>query len=221
MPRNKDLKRLVRARMTKTGEAYTAARSQILRKSATPRPQDYASLAGMADAAVEEKTGRSWEQWVRTLDKHDASAMAHRDIARLVSGTYKVQDWWSQTVTVGYERIKGLRVRGQRRDGTYEASKSRTYNVSVKALFEGWADAAVRTRWLAEPNARVRSSTAPKAMRIVWPDGSVVLVGFMAKGDNKSSVAVAHTKLPDRDAVNQRKQYWAGRLDALGDILAQ
>ena len=38
MPRNKDLKRLVRARMSKTGESYTAARSQILSKS-KPKPK--------------------------------------------------------------------------------------------------------------------------------------------------------------------------------------
>jgi hypothetical protein len=32
MPQNKDLKRLVRARMTKTGEADTAARAHINKK---------------------------------------------------------------------------------------------------------------------------------------------------------------------------------------------
>ena len=56
MPRDKDLKRLVRARMKKTGEAYTAARAQVLRKSpkpATPSPE-YAKLAGMADDARRE-----------------------------------------------------------------------------------------------------------------------------------------------------------------------
>ena len=35
MPRNKDLKRLVRARMQKTGEAYTAARAHIDKASTT------------------------------------------------------------------------------------------------------------------------------------------------------------------------------------------
>ena len=30
MPRNKDLKRLVRARMSKTGESYTAARTKVI-----------------------------------------------------------------------------------------------------------------------------------------------------------------------------------------------
>jgi hypothetical protein len=218
MPREKDLKRLVRARMTKTGEAYTAARTQILRKTSTPRP-DYATVAGMADAPLEAKTGRTWEQWVRTLDQHDAARMAHPDIARLVSDTYGVQAWWTQTVTVGYERIKGLRVRGQRRDGTYEASKSRTFNVPVAELFDAWAEAPVRKRWLDAAGAKVRSATAPKAMRILWPDGSVVIVGFTAKGPAKSSVAIAHTKLPDRETANQLKGYWAERFDALADAL--
>ena len=44
--------------------------------------------------------------------------MSHTEIAAMVNKTWKVDGWWSQTVTVGYERIKGLRARGQRRDGT-------------------------------------------------------------------------------------------------------
>ena len=61
MPTNKDLKRLVRARMTKTGEAYTAARAHIISKpktklrskSASVAPaMDYAAAAGMSDARM-------------------------------------------------------------------------------------------------------------------------------------------------------------------------
>ncbi len=37
MPSQKDLKRLVRARMQKTGEAYTAARAQLLAKPSRAR----------------------------------------------------------------------------------------------------------------------------------------------------------------------------------------
>ncbi|HYC51487.1 MAG TPA: hypothetical protein VEB19_10305 [Gemmatimonadaceae bacterium] len=94
MPVNKDLKRLVRARMEKTGEAYTAARAQLLKKP------DYAKVAGMADAKVQAKTGRTWEEWMRVLDSHDASTMAHRDIAMLVSGTYGAPDWWTDGVSL-------------------------------------------------------------------------------------------------------------------------
>ena len=48
---------------------------------------------------------------------------------------YKVPGWWAQTVTVGYERIKGLRAVGQRRDGTFEANKSRTFAVPLARLY--------------------------------------------------------------------------------------
>ena len=232
MTRNKDLKRLVRARMKKTGEAYTAARAQITRKStakaaaasapvATTNPKDYAALAGMSDAVIKQKTGCTWERWVKSLDYHGAEQMPHRDIAALVNEKYKIDGWWSQSVTVGYERIKGLRARGQRRDGTYEASKSRTYNVSVTTLFDAWADASIRKRWLDGASVKVRAATAPKSMRLGWTDGSIIAVGFTAKAKAKSSVALAHTKLPDRESAGRFKQYWSERLDALGEMLAE
>ena len=221
MPRNKDLKRLVRARMSKTGESYTAARSQILSKS-KPKAKtvDYAALAGTKDAALKQKTGCTWERWVRALDHDGADRMSHRDIAALVSKKYKVADWWAQTVTVGYERIKGLRARGQRRDGTYEATKSRTFNVPVETLFDAWADARVRGRWLSDAAVKVRRATAPKSMRLDWSDRSIIAIGFMSKGASKSSVAVQHAKLPDKKKADELKRYWSERLDALGDVLA-
>ena len=237
MPRNKDLKRLVRARMKKTGEAYTAALSHISRKSksatlsnsaassATPRSatrsMDYAAVAGMSDEKIKAKTGCTWDRWVYALDRRGAEKMSHRDIAILVNEKYKIDGWWSQTVTVGYERIKGLRARGQRRDGSYEATKSRTFTVPVTALFDAWAEPRLRRRWLNGANVKVRTATAPKSMRLDWKDRSIIAVGFAAKGTSKSSVAVQHTKLPDRETAERLKQYWSDRLDALGEILSE
>src|SRR5438128_9518271 len=129
MPKQKDLKRIVRTRMQKTGESYTAARLQVLKK----KDADFAELAGMSDAAIRKATGRSWAEWVKLLDDAGATSKPHRDIASYVS-SLGVPDWWSQMLTVGYERIRGLRARGQRRGGLWEASKSRTFNVPVKKL---------------------------------------------------------------------------------------
>ena len=240
MPINKDLKRLVRARMRKTGEAYTAARAHITKKPrtktvseaagrsalrATPnaasKPTAYAAVAGMSDEKLKAKTGCTWERWVYALDRRGAEQMSHRDIAALVSEKYKVDGWWSQTVTVGYERIKGLRARGQRRDGTYEASKSRTFNVPVTTLFDAWADTSARRRWLNGEDVKIRTATAPKSMRLDWTDRSIIAVGFAAKGKSKSSVAVQHTKLSDRETADRLKQYWSDRLDALGEVLSE
>ncbi len=240
MPRNKDLKRLVRARMRKTGEAYTAARAHISKKPkattvsaaagpsaprVTPdsasKPTDYAAVAGMSDETLKAKTGCTWERWVYALDRRGAAQLSHGEIAALVNTKYKVDGWWSQMVTVGYERIKGLRARGQRLDGTYEASKSRTFNVPVTTLFDAWADASVRQRWLNGASVKVRTATSPKSMRLGWSDRSIIAVGFMAKGKSKSTVALAHTKLPDRETANRLKQYWSDRLDALGEVLSE
>jgi hypothetical protein len=229
MPQNKDLKRLVRARMEKTGESYTSARAQITAKptrkratttAPTPVTADYAKLAGMSDDVVNEKTGSTWERWVRSLDVDGADRLPHKDIARLINTKYKVGPWWGQMVAVGYERIKGLRARGQQRDGTYGATKSRTFNVPVETLFRAWADAKIRKRWLGTRGVKVRTATAPKSMRLDWPDGGIVAVGFVAKGKGKSSVALEHSKLRDRETVKQIKAYWAERLEVLQTVLS-
>ncbi|MEA3245584.1 MAG: hypothetical protein U9Q74_05455 [Gemmatimonadota bacterium] len=237
MTRNKDFKRLVRTRMRKTGESYTAARAQMLRRSspplaatpgpaatpghaATPGPVDYARIAGMSDATIKAKTGCAWDKWVKSLDHHGAAKMAHRDIAALIRDKYKTSNWWTQTVAVGYERIRGLRATGQRRDGTFSASKSRTFPVPVARLYDAWATPAGRRRWLKAPGIRVRTATRPRSMRLDGPNGGIVAVGFAAKGPGRSSVAVQQDGLATRADAERIKAEWASRLDALGAALA-
>ena len=142
MPIQKDLKKIVRTRMQKTGEAYTTARLHVVSKQ-----PDYAELAGMSDAAVRKATGRNWKEWVSTLDAVKANEKPHAEIAEYVH-SIGTRDWWSQTVTVGYERIRGLRDKGQRRGGSYEASKSRTFNVPIDKLYAAFSNARLRRKWL-------------------------------------------------------------------------
>lgn len=53
-------------------------------------------------------------------------------------------------------------------------------------------------------------------MRLGWSDGTIIAVGFTPKGKSKSSVAVQHTKLPDRETAERLRKYWTDRFDALG-----
>ena len=202
MTRQKDLKRVIRARMQKTGESYTAARLHIVKP-------DYATLAGMSDAAIKRGTGCNWEKWVRTLDHRGARNMRHGEIARLAH-EYGASDWWAQSVAVGYERIKGLRARGQMRSGTWTATKSRTFAVPVTTLFE-----AFRKSLPAE--VRVRTARAPKTMRVTWEDGSIIAIGFTDKGA-KSAVALEHSGLKSKDDVDRVKRMWSERLDHLAAL---
>ena len=215
MPKNKDLKNLVRARMEKTGESYTTARLHLVRKKEAPAP-DYDALSGMKSAVMKEKTGRDWPEWVKVLDTFDGANKPHRETAQYVS-SLGTPDWWSQMVTVGYERIRGLRAIGQRRSGAWEASKSRTFAVPVATLFEAFANSRKRARWLT--GAKVKSSTKDKAMRVVLEDGTSAVFGFLVKGDAKSSVAVQHMKLPDKAAVETSKKFWSEKFDALAQVI--
>ena len=227
MPTNKDFKRLVRARMKKTGEAYTAARSQILRKKNALKPvprasvADYAERAGMSDAALQEKTGRTWALWVAALDRAGAHEWPHRRIAKHLREDLGMPSWWCQMVAVGYERIKGLREIGQRHDGAYEASKSKTFAVPVGRLYRAWKDPRVRRRWLPGAKLTVRTATTDRSMRITWGDGTTVDAWFVSKGPGKSQVAIAHAKLKDKADVAGRKAYWGDRLEALERILVK
>jgi hypothetical protein len=239
MPRDKDFKRRVRSRMQKTGESYTTARAQLLAKppaeTATPAPSGapaaapgalspttYADLAGMSDDAVEAKTGRTWPGWVELLDADGWAERPHREIAAHLKDDLGLPAWWSQTVTVGYERIKGLRDVGQRRtDGTYEANKSKTFHVPVATLYAAFDDPARRRRWLPGIDLTVRTASAEKSARLTWPDGTHVDLAFAAKGDAKSQLAVQHRKLADPAEIESRKAYWAERLKVLGEVLAE
>ena len=231
MPTQKDFKRLVRARMRKTGEAYTAARAQLLNRSETqvprsardddtqPEKPDYAKLAGMSDEKVKENTGCTWERWVYALDRKKAYELPHRELAQLIKDKYKTADWWTQTVAVGYERIKGLRARGQQRDGSYSANKSRTFTVPIESLFEAWTDTKTRNKWLADKNVRIRKATSLKSIRLEQ-DGSIIAVMFTKRGPAKSAVAIDEGKLPSKEAAEAVKQYWSDRFDDLQVVLS-
>ena len=228
MPANKDFKRLVRGRMRKTGESYTAARANLLEQkpaaahpvAAPPAAPEYAKLAGRSDAILKARTGCTWERWVKALDYAQAYTWTHREIARHVQEKYQVPGWWAQAVTVGYERIKGLRAAGQRRDGSFEANKSRTFAVSLVRLYRAWHDARTRARWLPGVELTVRTATRGKSMRITWPDRTSVSVGVASRGTGKSQVAIQHGKLADRAAAARTRTYWAERLDALRLLLS-
>ncbi len=185
-----------------------------------PSDTRLAELAGMSDDVVRSRTGRSLKQWVRELDAIGARSMPHREIARRVHDDYGVSGWWSQSVTVAYERIRGLREIGQRRgSGTFDANKSKTFAVPLSRLYRAFAVKATRDRWLPGVALKIRTSTRNKSMRMTWPDGTSVHVYFTATGPRKTQLAVQHVGLPDRKDVTARKEFWAERMEALAEVL--
>jgi hypothetical protein len=224
MPRQKDLKRHVRARMQKTGESYTAARAHLVRKpvdserpAAPLLPANYLARARMSDDAVQLKTGKTWPQWVTALDAIGAAGMPHREIATRVH-EMGVPGWWAQNVTCAYERIRGLRESGQSREGVYTAHKSRTFAVNVDRLFDAFSSAPLRSRWLAVEGLKISKATRAKYVRMRWSDGAHIEVVLMQKGERKSQAAIQHGDLPDKAGVREAKAFWGDRFDALAAL---
>jgi hypothetical protein len=215
MPKQKDLKRVVRTRMSKTGESYTAARAQVVKQQVT----DFAAVAGMKDASVEKRTGRDWRGWVGVLDRAGARSKPHGEIATLLYEQHGLDGWWAQMVTVGYERIRGLRDKGQRRGGGYEVGKSKTLPVPMERLWAAFEGRA-RRRWL-DAELTVKKATPGKSLRVQWTDGTPIEFYFVKKGPAKSQVALQHRELPTKARAEELRVFWGERLEALAEHLGE
>ena len=248
MTERKSLKRRVRVRMSKTGERYTAARHQMLAKgSIEPAPSDtppasaaevdapapaqaaelspapsetmFRSDRGDAEAAALARTGRPRREWFALLDEWGAAERPHPEIARWLIDEHGVDGWWAQELTVSYEMAIGRRKPGQRADG-FSITGSKTVGVPVERLYAAFLDETMRSRWLPAGSLRVRTATPHRTARFDWQDGATrIAVGFTAKGETRSSVALDHERLPDAEAAATMKAFWRERLEELKGLL--
>jgi hypothetical protein len=217
MTRQKSFKRLVRSRMEKTGESYTAARASLL------APKDAKSTEGavltVSEEGIRNRTGRGWEQWFDLLDEWGAPERSHGEIARWLSEENGIDGWSAQAVTVSYERARRGRAVGERPEG-FAITASKTVAVPIERLFDAFVDDSVRERWLPDGRLRERTATKPKSARYDWGDGETrVNVGFTAKGDDRSTVDLEHERLPDAAEAERMKAYWRERVATLKEVL--
>jgi hypothetical protein len=245
MTKQKSFKGRVRARMEKTSERYSTARRQLLAKAdppaeaATAPPTDpEATLATppvepaaapvdapgavrpYSDEVLRDNTGRAWDEWFALLDAWGAVERPHPEIARWLVEEHQVGGWWAQGVTVGYEQARGLRSPGQRRGGLFEVNASKTVAVPVDRLYAAFADPVLRERWLPGAAVEVRTARPAKSLRANWEDGSTrLVVGFTARGDAKSQVALVHERVPDAGTADKLKAFWRERMAALKELL--
>jgi hypothetical protein len=211
----KSFKRLVRARMEKTGESYTAARAQLLAGQASNESEE--PPLPTSDDAIRERTGRGWEEWFDLLDEWGAAGRPHREISRWLADQLGIDPlaWNAQAITLGYERARGGRAVGQHEDG-FAVTVSRTVDVPVERLFDAFVDESGRERWLPDATMRERTATRPKSARFDWvEDESRVHVTFVAKGAEKSTVALSHERLAGAAEADRMRAYWRDRLSEL------
>jgi hypothetical protein len=234
MTTQKTFKRRVRTRMAKTGESFTAARSQLMAKAERDDPRPTPEVPGqpetplpappvempMSDEAIRRGTGRGWAEWFAILDGWDATARRHPEISLFIHDEHELDGWWAQSVTTGYERARGLRVKGERPGEGFTVNANRTVNVSVDRLSQAFTDDALRAAWLADAPIEPRTLRPGKSATFGWADPpSRLTVNLYARGDGKSQAQLQHLRLPDAATADRFKGYWRERLAALRELL--
>ena len=177
----------------------------------------------MDDAPVIRATGKAWTEWFAILDEREARSLTHTDIARLLREDYHVPSWWSQSVTVEYEKHIGRRETGQRQSGEYTTTVSRTLPGTMDEALDRWlarlAAEDEKGAFDGVPFADEASiSRTPKwrYWRVPLADGSKVTVHISAKqGGETALVAVETAKLSARADIARWKTFWKAYLTGL------
>ena len=189
----------------------------MARKKAPPKKKAAKKKAptkpgpGMRDAAIKAKTGKTWAQWLAVLDKAGAAKMSHAEIAQYLHDTHEVPGWWSQMVTVGYERLRGRRRLNETTAG-FRTSVSRTFDAGLSVVFGAWDNAKARAKFLKDA-VRFSTRNPGKNLRFAWKIGRVE-VRFVVKGP-KTQMTVDHVGITSPAEVARWKAFWTGAVDKL------
>jgi hypothetical protein len=213
MTTEKARKRATRERMTKTGERYAAAHRHTATKL-PPRVEE----PGMTDASIRKGTGKIWDEWFRILDEWGATERTHRDIARWLHDEQGVPGWWSQTVTVGYERARGMRARHETTTG-FQVSVQKTIAAPAERIERAFTQTRQRNRWLDAGALTARTTKPSRAVAdFDAEDGSRVTIYLVPKKDS-TAVQVVQTKMASAAKVPTQRAFWRARLQALAEVL--
>lgn len=217
MTAHASFKKRVRARMTRTGEKYGAARRVLLDQAAARRTSgSWVAEPQHPDEAVRKHTGRGWQEWVALIEATPAAGQGHAAVAAWLQDEHRVGAWWAQAVTVGWERITGRRLPNQRADGTFTAGRSATVTVDAQMLRELLLDAAGRLDLFPTMATQLRSRPTSKNVRLGMPDG-VAEIDVQPAPLGRTRITVAHAQLASPEEVAHWKAFWGDWLAALND----
>ena len=173
----------------------------------------------ISDEKVKAATGRGWMGWFIILNKANAAAMAHKDIAQLLHKK-GAPDWWAQMITVEFERSRGGRKKHEKADG-FSVSVTKVMPVALSALFAAATHPKSRAKWFPKGAFEETSKTPDKYWRGKWKKGARLEVGFYAKGAGKTQIALQVNKLADAAAVENERAAWKKAFERLAGVLSE
>jgi uncharacterized protein YndB with AHSA1/START domain len=193
-----------------------------MRSASKPKAGSSEERNIISNKLLVENTGETLEFWFQELDKKGGQKLSRGAIFEIVTsipGLEKLSEWNQHLLTTSYEWSRGLRQRGEKKPGDFEASLSKTINVPLRMLFDSFTNESSRSKWLKEKGLEFRKTTELKSCRVTWSDGTSLSVDFYDKGKNKSQITVQHQKITTAADREKRKEYWTEMLGRLKEML--
>lgn len=198
------------------------------------------SSDSLREETVLEKTGKSRAEWHAILDAFGCKEKGHKESANYLHDEFKISFWWAQSLTVDYERAKGIREIGQRSGGKFAVNVTKTIAAPAAKVWEAWADQGLVSKWFtsehrhefiegggyknADGDRGVYKRIVPyERIQFTWENekhcpGTLVIVQFTPKGE-KTAVAITHEKIADKKGSEDMKEGWNWALTSLKSFL--
>ena len=193
-------------------------------------------LDRISPEALREATGRDWDGWLATLDDAGATDWSHKEIVAYLGREHAedTSSWWRQSITVGYEQARGLRVAGETADTGFQVGVQRTVAATVPEVWDlitsrpdlwlgegasvGFAEGeryeipgATGEIRVVKPGDRLRMTWQPED----WPAPATLQFTLAKTGSGKTAVQAHLEKLPDGDAREAMRTRWREALERI------
>ena len=194
-------------------------------------------LSGVSSDSVAAATGRNWDEWVSFLDGLGAAELNHKEIVALAAGPGGVSSgWWQQSVAVGYEQARGLRVVGQTSGADFQIGVQKTLPVPPEKAWSLLVDSPGRMVWLGQTgplefrqgekyrtadgtSGEIRSCVPGQRIRLTWNHAeltcpSTLQVTLVPSG-GRTSVRFHQERLSSLEERELMRQRWRRALEEL------
>ena len=205
-------------------------------------PESERPVPTIRQEAVMKGTGRPVGVWFHLLDAWPDKEKGHAAMAKWLRDEHGQSLWWSQMITVLYERARGMRKVYERADGfatgvtrRIEASPQRAWDAIARG--ENWmhwlssgarVDFRVGGRYSTPDGAagRIASIRPLKRVRLTWEHskfsrGSYVIFELSAISGGKVTVGITHARIGSDEELKRLKKWWGEALNRLRDWLEE
>ena len=195
------------------------------------------------NAAIINATGRSKEEWFEIVESKNPAEMTHKEIAAWLQNEYQLSFWWSQEITVLYEKHAGRRKTGQTQDSGFQIGVSKTFNIPAVKLWElitsraGFELISGDKLPVSNITETIQKSPAQIEYQITtlrkdshirmkwrvpeWKSHSILQVRVTGKGVSKAVLTFHQEKLDNEAVRSSMKQYWQKQIIQFEKLIAE